>query len=324
MRVLYWGLPHHSPLIDERLRRIEGVELAAVADEAAAMREAAGAEVLVITPNRYTEAVEQAVHASGRLRLVQLLSAGYDPLLGRSFPPGTVVATAGDSLAPAVAEHAVALTLALSRRLDLAFANQFGERWHRAPFSSLGSLCGKTAAVFGFGSIGKAIAMRLRAFGTRVVGVSRSGAPDAAADEMRPFGEIAEVVAQADLILVALPASPETEGLFGHELFRACRKGALLVNIARGRIVDTDALIDALNEGQLGGAALDVTEPEPLPQGHPLWRAPNVIITPHYAGLGAQQELGDFVAQNLERLRAGVPLLAVTRLGGGHIRHSPG
>jgi phosphoglycerate dehydrogenase-like enzyme len=324
MRVLYWGLPHHSPTIDARLRAIEWIDLTVASGEAAAVREAAAADVLVISPNRYTDAVERTVLGAGRLRLVQLLSAGFDTLLGRSFPPGAVVATVGETLAPAVAEHALALTLALARRLDLAVESRAHERWDRMPFNAVGSLQGRTAAVVGFGSIGKAIATRLRAFGVRVIGVSRNGAPSPAADEMRPIGSIAEAVAEADLILIALPGSPETEGLFGRDLIRACKEGALIVNIARGRIVDTDALVEALNEGRIGGAGLDVTEPEPLPPGHPLWRCPNTIVTPHYAGLGAQRDQAEHIAENLRRLRDGLPLLSVTGLGSGHLRRSPG
>jgi phosphoglycerate dehydrogenase-like enzyme len=325
MRVLYWGLPQHSPVVDTRLREIAGIDLVAVSDEAAAAHEATSADVLVITPNRYTRDVERAVLASGRLRLVQLLSAGFDMLLGRSFPPSAVVATAGESLAPAVAEHALALTLALTRRLDLALGNQAREKWDRAPFAVVGPLQGRTAAVVGFGAIGRAIAVRLRAFEVHVTGVSRNGHSDAAADTMQPIGAIADVLARSDLVLIALPASPETENLFGRELLAACRQGALLINVAGGKIVDTIALAEALNESRLGGAGIDVTEPEPLPEGHPLWRAPNVIITPHYGGLGAQHKVAEFVARNLEKLLEDLPLSAVTGLGGGssHVRHSP-
>lgn len=328
MRVLYWGLPHHSPLVDARLRRLEGIELVVVSDGAAAVAEVASADALVITPAGYTDELERAVLAADRLKLVQLLSAGFDSLLNRRFPPGAVVATAGDSLAPAVAEHALALTLALTRRLDIAFSNQAMGKWERSPFNGIGSLLGKTAAVVGFGAIGKAIAVRLRPFGAHVIGVSRLGKPDPAADEMQPISAIKDVLARSDIVLIALPGSSETENLFNRERLAACRPDALLVNIARGRIVDNLALAEALNTGRLGGAGLDVTEPEPLPETHPLWRASNVIITPHYGGLGAQRSLAEFIAHNLEQLRSNLPLQSVIALGdrsgAGHLRHSRG
>lgn len=328
MRVLYWGLPHHSPVVDARLSQLDGIELVVVSDEAAAIAESASADALVITPNRYTNELERVVLAAGRLRLVQLLSAGFDSLLNRRFPPGAVVATAGDSLASAVAEHALALTLALTRRLDIALSNQAKGQWERSPFNGVDSLLGKTAAVVGFGAIGKAIASRLRPFGVYVIGVSRDGSADSAADEMQPIGAVEEVLARSDIVLIALPGSPETENLFSRERLAACQSDALLVNVARGRIVDHLALAEALDAGRLGGAGLDVTEPEPLPKTHPLWRAPNVIITPHYGGVGAQRNLAEFVAHNLEQLRRNLPLDSVIALRdrdkGGHIKHSRG
>jgi phosphoglycerate dehydrogenase-like enzyme len=311
MRVVFFGLPHHKPAVEARLRRVQGIDLAVVTEDADAITEAASADVLVITPNRYTPGVEEAVVSAGRLRLVQLLSAGFDTLINRRLPPEAMLATAGDSLAPAVAEHALALTLALVRRLDAAFLNQTGQKWDRGPFAGLGTLEGKRAAVVGFGAIGKAIALRLAAFGVHVTGVSRSGRPDPAADQMEAIAYLDEVLARSDLVLIALPGSPETENLFNRERLGAAKRGAILVNIARGRIVDTLALADALNAGRIGAAGLDVTEPEPLLPGHPLWKAANVIITPHYGGIGGQQRVAEFVAGNLERLRDGIPLMAV-------------
>ena len=131
---------------------------------------------------------------------------------------------------------------------------------------------------------------------------------------MQPIAAIDNVLAGADFVFIALPASAETENLFDRERLEGCKGGAIVVNVARGKIVDNIALADALNAGILGGAALDVTDPEPLPQGHPLWRAKNVVITPHYGGIGGQERVAEFVAANLERLRKGLPLSSVIDL----------
>ncbi len=266
MRVLLWGLPHHDPVLPSTLAAIESIDLVVVDDEETAAREAATADVLVMTPNRYTDAVEKAVVAAGRLGLLQSLSAGYEALLDRQLPPGTLVATAGDTLSPAVAEQAIAHALILLRRLDVAIRSQTRSAWEREAFQTAGTLDGRRAAVVGFGSIGKAIATRLRAFGTHVTGVSRHGTPDPAADGMRPIAQLDSVLAESDLIFIALSLTDETAGLFDRERIARCKQGAMIVNIARGKIIDTDALVDALNSGHLGGAGLDVTDPEPLPR----------------------------------------------------------
>jgi phosphoglycerate dehydrogenase-like enzyme len=317
MRTVFWGLPHHSPSVPQKLRTREWIDLRVVRDEATAVREAPSADVLIFAANQYSRAVEEAVIDAGRLRLLQLPSAGYDALVGRRFPPQTIVATAGDALAPAVAEHALALTLALVRRLDVALDNQVGAKWDRGPFQQIGSLEGGTAAVVGLGAIGTAVASRLRAFGVHVIGISRSGTPDAEADEMAGIADLDRVLERSDVVVITLPGSPETENLFDRARFQHCRRGAILINVARGKIVDTLALAEALDTGRLGAAGIDVIEPEPLPPEHPLWRARNVIITPHDGGIGGQQRLSEFIAENLRRLHANQPLAGVVELGGG-------
>lgn len=317
MRVMFQGLSHHGAAFVSRLRAVPGMDVVPVTDAAEAAREARLADVLVIAPSFYTEAVENAVLASGRLRLLQLLSVGFDSLIGRRLPAQTIVATAGDALAPAVAEHALALLLALVRRLDIAIGNQQRQAWARAPFDRIESLPGKTAVIAGLGAIGGAIATRLRAFGVRVVGVTRSGAPHAAADEMRPMAALRDILPAADFIVLALPLTPLTDRFFGRDEITICKPGAVLINVGRGRLIDTEALADALAAGRLGGAGLDVTEPEPLPAGHRLWYAPNTIITPHYGGIGAARQVAEHVAANLERLSRGAPLAAAVEIARG-------
>ncbi len=127
---------------------------------------------------------------------------------------------------------------------------------------------------------------------------------------MLPSSALDSVLPSADAIAITAPLTAETRGLFDAERFARCRRGALLVNIARGAIVDTDALVQALASGQLGGAGLDVVEPEPLPADHPLWQAKNLVLSPHIASSGSDADRAQFVLDNVRRYRAGQPLLA--------------
>jgi phosphoglycerate dehydrogenase-like enzyme len=181
----------------------------------------------------------------------------------------------------------------------------------------MGTLEGLTAAIVGYGSIGRAFARLAKAFGMRVVGLSRSARPDGLADEVRPAGELAAVLGRADVVVVAAPHSAETDRMIGAAQLAACRRGAILINLARGGLVDQQALVAALRSGQLGGAGLDVTDPEPLPAGDPLWDCPNVLVTPHVAGSSGhvgRARLAAFVSGNVARFVADEPPAHVVRL----------
>lgn len=314
LKILAWTLPHQQDSLRARLARLPDVEVITARDEDEAARAIGGVEALVIPHLHYTDRIEKAGLTSARLELIQLVSAGYDNLIGRRMPQGVAVASVGDALAPAVADHALALTLALLRGLWRAAADQAQARWDRQAYGDLRSLRGAEAVIIGFGPIGKAIAARLRACGARVTGVSRTGAADPAADAMAAIANLDDALPGADLVVIALPLNAETRGLIDRRRFDLFRRGALLINIARGAVVDTGALVDALRDGRLGGAGLDVTDPEPLPSEHALWRAPNCLITPHVGGLGGQGAVADAAASNIARLRDGLPLDNLLRL----------
>jgi phosphoglycerate dehydrogenase-like enzyme len=232
-------------------------------------------------------------------------------------PPGVVVANAGDSWSPGVAEHAMALLLALVKCLPQAILNQPRHAWERSQTARMGSLEGQTLAIVGCGSIGREFARRARPFGMRIVGLSRTAKPDPLADEVQPMSALDAVLARADAVLVAVPYSQATHHLIGAAQLAACKRGAMLINIARGGLVDPLALAAALKSGQLGAAATDVTDPEPLPPGDPLWDAPNLIITPHVAGAAGpvgRDRLARFVAANVGRFVAGEPVSHVVEL----------
>ena len=222
---------------------------------------------------------------------------------------------------PAIAEHAFALLLALTRDLEQRIGDARAGRWQRDHELEPVVLEGRTLLVVGLGGIGSAIARRGHGFGMRVLAVRRSGEP--APEYVTRVGgprELLALLPEADVVAIALPLTAETEGLFGAAALAAMKPGSYLINIARGRIVDTDALLAALQSGRLAGAALDVTDPEPLPPEHPLWRQRNVLITPHVAAAGALTEARGWALwrENLRRFDAGEPLLNVVDKQAGY------
>ncbi len=296
----------------EALAARHGVEAVAVADGDSMRRELAHADALWAWPAFYdAELVAQLVRHQPRLRWVQLPTMGYDPVELHGVPAGVTVTTAGDAYAPTVAEHALTLLLALVRRLPEALRNAEQHRWDQSGAVGIGTLHGATVAVVGFGNIGREVAVRLRGFGARVVAVTRSGQPDPLADEVVAADRLHDALGRSDAVVLAVPLNAQTRHLVDARALAAMRPHTLLVNIARGGVVDQAALATALAEGMLGGAGLDVTDPEPLPPDDPLWTLPNALITPHVAGYGgdvAPRRILALVERNLRAFIEGRPL----------------
>ncbi len=207
---------------------------------------------------------------------------------------------------PAVAEFALGLMLAGLRRID-----RYARAREWEPLAQR-TLAGARVAILGAGGIGQALARLLGCLGAEAILVSRSGAPLPGLDT-RPESATMEVVAGADVVVLALPLTPETTGLVDASFLAAMKEDAYLVNVARGQVVETAALAAALEEGRLGGAALDVTDPEPLPAGHRLYELDNVIVTPHVANT---PEIGTaalfaLVKENTRRFLSNEPLLGL-------------
>ncbi len=211
-----------------------------------------------------------------------------------------------------IAEHVMAMVLAFARQLPFALHEQARARWAQHEF--VGSrlpwlLEGRTLGLVGVGTIGAAIAARASAFGMRVLAIRRraSAVPVAGVDQSSGPEGLPRVLAESDVLVIAAPLTPETDGLVDSHAIALLKPGAIVINIGRARILDTGALVDALAEGRLGGAGLDVFPEEPLPPGHPLWTAPNVILTPHMSGFrqGHWDEVIEVFADNLERYRRG-------------------
>jgi phosphoglycerate dehydrogenase-like enzyme len=237
------------------------------------------------------------------LRVVQVKSAGVDWVEARVPPQATLCNARGARDAP-VAEWVVAAILASWKLLPRFQRQQEEARWeHALP----GELQGRRALIVGYGSIGRAVEERLRPFGVEVERVARRARPG-----VEPVERMPELLPAADIVILLTPATAATAGLFGEAALAAMKPGALLVNAARGAVVDTAALCEAVAAGRIR-AALDVTDPEPLPSDHPLWRLPGVIVTPHVAGDGeaAERRVYRLVAEQIRRLLGGEPLLNV-------------
>ncbi|MEE3853388.1 D-isomer specific 2-hydroxyacid dehydrogenase family protein [Gordonia sp. LSe1-13] len=213
-----------------------------------------------------------------------------------------------------VAEHALALLLAGLRQINTAVVRH----WDKQPIdTAVRSLHGSTVAIIGAGGIATSLIPRLSACGARVIAVNRSGRPVDGAAVTLPSERTDEVWGQTDHVVLAAPATAETRHLINAQSLEALPSHAWIVNVARGPLVDQTALVEALREGQIAGAALDVTDPEPPADDDPLWSLPNVIITPHVANpsSGLTRTMAPWMAENIRRYLAGEELLAQVRAG---------
>jgi phosphoglycerate dehydrogenase-like enzyme len=243
------------------------------------------------------------LEALPRLRLVQLTSAGAERFIGR-LPEGVVLCNARGAHTPATAEWVLAATLAAQRGLPDLVRAQDAHRWEPG---TRRSLVGARVLVVGAGDIGRTVARMLAGFDAEVTFVART-----ARDGVHSTDELPQLLPSADVVVLLVPVTPETTGLVDAAFLAAMPDGALLVNAARGVVVDTDALLAELARGRLR-AALDVTEPEPLPEDHPLWSAPGLLLTPHVGGAVPQtaERAAAAVVAQVRRVLAGEELANV-------------
>ncbi len=243
------------------------------------------------------------------VRWVQLPSAGVEGWVasGLLSSPGVVFTSATGSYADQVAEHALALMLGLARQLP-SLARSSTWEW-----VSSASLYGAVVGVVGAGGIGQELIRLLAPFRCRVLAVRRSGTPVSGAAETVTPDQLDRVLSESDFVVIGAPATSETQHLIGARELSLMQSHAYLVNIARGSLIDTSALVAALAAGTIAGAGLDVTDPEPLPDGHPLWSEPRALITPHSANPTHMlyPALARRVADNITRFTTDQPLLGV-------------
>lgn len=274
------------------------------APSALRLREIADAEVVIGEPS----IAELA--AAKKLKWVQMTWAGADRYLHGGFPAHVQLTTASGAFGETIAEHALAMLFSLCRRLP---AYQMARQW-----KDLGCekrITGGTALIFGCGNIGTQIAERLQALGVRTIGVCRAARrPRAHFEALTTLPCAAAFLPEADFIFCALPSGEETDGYFDEERLRLCKDDAVLINVGRGGLIDLNALTEAIKNGKFFGVGLDVTEPEPLPREHPLWTMPNVILTPHVAGVSfghlpeTEDKIWAICRENLDNYIAGRPL----------------
>lgn len=249
------------------------------------------------------------------VRWVQLHSAGVESWVeSGSIDEQRVFTSAAGAYAGTVAEHALALMLAGTRRLhESARATEWGKRWGRL-------FAGSTVVILGAGGIGRALIQLLEPFDTRILAVTRSGQEVPGATESYAADRIDELWPEGDFFVLAAPATTATSKLIGAWQLAAMQSHAWVVNVARGSLIDTDALVEALGAGSIGGAALDVTDPEPLPEGHPLWTEPRALITPHAANPpdALIRRLAERVEENVARYASGKDLVGVIDVEAGY------
>lgn len=225
---------------------------------------------------------EALVVRTPRLQWIQALTTGVDRMLAMRPRKDIVLCSARGIHGPQMSELAFLLMMSLARDFPRMVHNQQTATWQRWPQPLLHD---KTVAIVGVGTISRELAHRCKVFGMRVVGVSDAVRAADHYDAIRPRSALAAVAADCDFMVLLVPYSPDTHHLVDARILAALRRGAFLVNIARGPVVDEDALVAALRAGTLAGAGLDVFDTEPLPPTNPLWSLPNVIVTPHIGGM---------------------------------------
>ncbi|KZM72033.1 D-isomer specific 2-hydroxyacid dehydrogenase family protein [Nocardia terpenica] len=254
---------------------------------------------------------------------VQLFSAGVEKWFDTGLfdrHPNIVFTSAAGAFAHSVAEHALTLLLAGVRNMP---EHLRATTWRQTEFfPRVGTLRGATVTIVGAGGIGRELITMLAPLGARIIAVTRSGTPIEAPGVVETIAaqDLPQVWSRTDHVVIAAPATPDTRHLIGKDVLSQLKPTSWVINIARGSLVDTDALATALREGTIGGAGLDVTDPEPLPNGHPLWDLPNAIVTPHDSNPPHLRTIAfaDHVRENVARFASGRELLAPIDVSAGY------
>ncbi len=271
----------------------------------------ADADGLVLQDFVWTPELLAITQKSPKLKWIQLLTSGYDRMTQYGVPRDVTICNARGAFSHSVAVHAVGLYLALLRGVPTILTQQKESSWQRDFANVLAVPAESSVVILGFGSIGQEIARLLKPFGPHITGVTRSGAPHALADKMVRASEAQGALQNADAIFLSMPLDGATRHAIGTEQLKSYKRNAVLINVGRGGLWDQNALAQGLHDGLIAGAATDVTDPEPLPADHPLWTAPNFILSPHVSGasgeVGYKSQAG-IAIDNIARYRRGEKL----------------
>ena len=306
----YWSFP--AWLADAVRERYPAANVVHLPDYTRLGEEIADADIFV----GFSLRPEQFARAK-KLKWIHSTSAGVHQFIRADILHSDVVITnAGEILTTPMAEHILGLVLALARRFPSAARYQAEKTWAQQTIWDESprpmEISGKTLVIAGYGAIGRALARRAQAMEMRVLGIKRNPSNGREhADEVYPAARLLDVLPLGDFVVLAVPVTPDTEGAFGREQFATMKKTAYFINVGRGTLIHTESLIKSLEQGEIAGAALDVTEQEPLPPEHPLWTAPNLFITPHLSAVSERlwERHRDLLFENLGRWFAGKPLL---------------
>lgn len=262
------------------------------------------------------------LHGSPALEWLQTNSAGVEPYIQPGVLAGdTLLTNATGAYGLAIAEHMLGMLLELFKKLELYRDAQKSGAWQSQ--GAVKAVYGSTVLVLGMGDIGGEFAARCKALGAKVIGVRRSPRPcPEYADEVHLLEDLDSLLPHADVVAITLPGTDATRGLMSRERLAKMKEGAVLLNVGRGFIVDTEALCDALERGHLSGAGVDVTDPEPLPPTHRLWNIPTAVVTPHISGFYHLRETHERIVgiflENLRHFQAGEPLRNLVDFASGY------
>ncbi|HEY7305489.1 MAG TPA: D-2-hydroxyacid dehydrogenase [Bryobacteraceae bacterium] len=304
---------YSNPDLIEQLRNVTSQATIVPVSSTNVMQEIGDADAFI------GDITSQEVRAGKNLKWVGVMSAGVERVLfpkdGTSDLRQSKIILTNNKIVqgPEIADHALAMLLMLSRNLYALYRNDRQEIWNGESFHGI-ELNGKTAVVVGVGGIGTQISVRANAFGMKVIGVDPEDKP------FLPFlqrvvkpDQFDEVIPQADVVFLSVPDTPKSHKMMGAHQFELMKKNSYFIAVSRGGIYDMNGLVKALDERRLAGAGVDVTDPEPLPKGHALWKFENVIITPHIAGRSDQDaaRMTGTIKENLRRFVEGKPLINV-------------
>lgn len=296
--------------LSARLQELDGVNVMEASTEEEAAEKLSKSEIFIASAAIWSRHLSDAIKDSGEIKWLQLLNAGYDNVLADGIPQHVILSTIGELGSDTVAEHAVAMLLSLLRQFPHIISSSNDTLDIHDLGKIITTLRGKEITVFGFGHIGRKISRLLACFGTNVHIIAKNRRYDSELGvQIYPQNELDTFLNSSDVLIICAPLNDETRSAISKSAFEAMKPGCYVVNVSRGAIVDTEALTASLKNGKIAGAALDVTDPEPLRSDHPLMHMPNVFITPHIAWAGDSEwmkdQLEQYIVENVNNYIAG-------------------